>query len=222
MNVSLLAIPARSCKDTILFPFPLHPSKVDLDTDVLPLRLYEPRSIHEIAALRLAASQDNRSCTNTPGVSRSRYGEFVRPFMVEAGPQKIDTTCLPEGLHGKYKLAPAKMSLQKKLKDSVGSFSAHNNMMLDFFKSTLKLGQSVTERPKSPREPIQALAEDTLGSPSANLATAKRGTVRGSPLHRGAASVSQTSDRPPPSRAGSQRPPLPTPPARPQASTRAP
>ena len=141
--------------------------------------------------------------------------------MVEAGPQKIDTTCLPEGLQGKYKLVPAKTSLQKKLKDAVGSFSAHNTMMLDFFKSTLKLGQSVTERPKSPREP--SLGEEALVSPNATLETARRGAARGSPLHRGAASLSPPTDRPPPSHAVTQRPPdLAVPSARPQASTRAP
>jgi hypothetical protein len=84
--------------------------------------------------------------------NRTRYGEFVRPFIVEAGPAKVDSSCLPLGFEGKYKPVAAKTSLQKKLKDSVGSFSAHNGRMLDFIKQTLTLPPSITERPASPRQ----------------------------------------------------------------------
>jgi len=51
---------------------------------------------------------------------------------------------------------PAKLPLQKKLKDSVGSFSAHNGLMLEFFKTTLKLPPAITERPGSPRNEIDS------------------------------------------------------------------
>lgn len=122
----------------------------------------------------------------------------MRPFMVEAGPNKIDTSCLPEGSHGTYAVRPAKMSLQKKLKDTVGSFSAHNNMMLDFFKSSLKLGQSIMERPKSPRESLQSLEEEPAGLPEAALDTAARSPLRGAPA------ASRPTARPTPSRPPSQ------------------
>ena len=150
---------------------------------------------------------ETRDAADAQELYRSRYGEFVRPFMVEAGPSKIDTSCLPEGLQSKYKVRPAKMSLQKKLKDTVGSFSAHNNMMLDFFKSSLKLSQTVTERPKSPRDPLQPIEEESVSAPEAALDAdaAARSPPRGVPAPLESAAPRLFSRGPAPSAAA--RPP---------------
>ena len=115
----------------------------------------------------------------TCGSHRFRYGEYSRPFIVEAGPAKVDTSCLPAGIEAKYNLTPAKLPLQKKLKDSVGSFSAHNSLMLEFFKSTIKLPSSITERPKSPRNVIDLSIGATLGGEGGLAATARLGGAAG-------------------------------------------
>ena len=117
----------------------------------------------------------------TCGSHRFRYGEYSRPFIVEAGPAKVDTSCLPAGVEAKYNLTPAKLPLQKKLKDSVGSFSAHNALMLEFFKSTIKLPSSITERPKSPRNEIDPPLGATLGGEGGLAGTARLRGAAGPP-----------------------------------------
>ena len=54
-----------------------------------------------------------------------------------------------------YTCECGQVSLQKKLKDAVGSFSVHNDTMLEVFKTALTLPSSVTERPKSPGQEVR-------------------------------------------------------------------
>ena len=166
------------------------------------------------------------------GSHRFRYGEHSRPFIVEAGPAKVDTSCLPAGVEAKYKPTPAKLALQKKLKDSVGSFSAHNGLMLEFFKTALKLPPAITERPSSPRNEIDpslgggggggghtATARQQGGGGATPMGT----TPQKSPARKlmstrplqAAAVPAATSRAPPPAASSRAAPPAP------QASTRA-
>lgn len=116
-------------------------------------------------------------------VDRNRYGEFVRPFIVEAGPSAVDVSCMPAGHEKMYREKPAKVALQKKLKDTVGSFSAHNGLMLDFFKNSMALPASISERPKSPRAEIMVQQESPTVSAQRSPAASP---VRGAGGGRGA------------------------------------